>query len=296
MTHSPLLISGASGRLGQAVVQTLLKQKIHQQRPLILTTRTPEKLAMYQQPGVEIRQANFDEPAELASAFRSAKRMLLISTNLLDGTGKRVEQHRHAIDAARHAGTEQVVYTSFIQPLHGLPMPPARDHLATEALIQQSTMRYTILRNAFYYDMLMPQIREAIETGTVSSVSGNAAIAYIAREDCAKAAAQALITESKDMTFTLTGQTLNLRTFASRLGSLLNKPVTYQAINGEQKLEQYGKAGLPHAVAKLLVEIDQALLQGAMDIQTADFKRLTGLEPASPEDFIRQQLALDEWQ
>jgi len=287
-SHSPLLISGASGRLGQTVVQTLLQQGIQRQRQLILVTRSPEKLAIYQQPGVEIRQADFDVPAGLNNAFQGAKRMLLISTNLLDGT--RVQQHRHAIEAAMHVGIEHVVYTSFIQPLHGLPMPPASDHLATEKLLQQSGLRYTCLRNAFYYDMLLPMIQQAMITGTVSSATANAATAYIAREDCAKAAAQALVAETlQSATFTLTGETLAMQTLADNLSAWLNRRIEYLAISPAQKRHAFIKAGWPPAVVEVLVSIDQALSQGALDIQTADFKQLTGLAPQLLKDFVAQQ-------
>lgn len=294
MSHSPLLISGASGRLGQTVVQTLLQQGIQRQRPLILVTRTPEKLAIYQQPGVEIRQADFDVPAGLDHAFLGAKRMLLISTNVLDGTARRVQQHRHAIDAAVRAGIEHIVYTSFIQPLHGLPMPPARDHLATEKLLEQSGLRYTCLRNAFYYDMLLPIIEQARVTGTVSSATAHVATAYIAREDCAKVAAQALVAESLvSATFTLTGQTFSMQTLADSLSAFWDRHISYLEVSLEQKRHALIEAGWPPTVAEVFVSIDQALSQSALDIHTGDFRQLTGLEPKLLKDFIAQQRFVD---
>lgn len=291
MSNTPILISGASGRLGHTIVQTLIQRRIQHQRPLILTTRTPEKLAAYQQPGVEVRHADFDHPASLASAFRGAKRMLLISTNLLESTGKRVQQHRHAIEAARQAGISHVIYTSFIQPLHGLTMPPSVDHLATEALIKQSTLGYTFLRNAFYYDMLLPVVKQALATGTVLSATGNAATAYIARQDCAEAAAQALIAEETECrTLTLTGETLTMQTLIDRLTPIVSTPISYRSITLDQKLEEFISLGMPLSMAQLLVDIEKALSQGALDIQTTDLQQLTGKKPILVTDFMARQL------
>lgn len=293
MSHSPLLISGASGRLGQTVVQTLIAQGVHRQRHLILTTRTPEKLANYEQPGVEVRLADFDDPSELAYAFRGAARMLLISTNLLDGTGGRVQQHRHAIEAAQDADIRHVIYTSFIQPLHGYAMPPAMDHLATESLIKQSSMSYTVLRNAFYYDMLLPAFKQALTTGIISGATGSASTAYIARHDCGLAAARALISDSTSSeTFTLTGETINMQMLADVFSRLLSGSISYQPLSLAQKRTDLTNAGLSLATAELLVSIDSALAQGALEIESPDFRQLTGLHALSVQDFIAQQLAV----
>ncbi len=84
-----------------------------------------------------------------------------------------------------------------------------------------------------------------------------------------------------------------MQAFADQLAALLHIPIAYQAISEAQKLDGLSGAGLPPAVAQLLVRIDQALSQGALDIQTADFRRLTRLEPWPLADFITQQLASD---
>lgn len=104
--NETILVTGASGQLGRAVLRSLLKQG---QTRLIGTTRSPEKLADFAQKGVEIRAADFDQPDGLAEAFKGASRLLLIS-----GTeaGARVQQHKNAIDAAKKAGVKHIVYTS----------------------------------------------------------------------------------------------------------------------------------------------------------------------------------------
>jgi NAD(P)H dehydrogenase (quinone) len=294
MSNTPILISGASGRLGQTVIRNLIQQGIHQQRQLILVTRTPEKLATYEQYGVVIRYGDFNHPNSLPYAFNGVERILLISTDTLDISGKRVQQHRHAIEAVKKAGVNHVIYTSFIQPLHGLSMPPSQDHLATEELIKQSGLNYTILRNAFYYDMLLPLIKQAVTNGSLSSACGHTATAYIARDDCAKAAAQALISEvSACRTLTLTGETINMQTLVAKLSAILQKPILHREISLDQKLNDYINSGLPPAVAQVLRAIDNAILQGALDIQTTDFRTLTGTHPTSVTDFIVQQLEMN---
>jgi len=67
--------------------------------------------------GIEVRAADFDADGNaLATAFRGASRLLLISTDRLDVPGLRLAQHQRAIAAAVAAGVQHVVYTSMPSP------------------------------------------------------------------------------------------------------------------------------------------------------------------------------------
>ncbi|AXC14114.1 NADPH:quinone oxidoreductase 2 [Acidisarcina polymorpha] len=59
---------------------------------------------MYAKANVELRSADFNDPSTLVAAFAGVDRLLLISTNDLF-SGKRVQQHQNAIEAAVAACT-----------------------------------------------------------------------------------------------------------------------------------------------------------------------------------------------
>ena len=100
-----LLVTGASGKLGGAVVRHLLDTLQVPAERLIVTTRNPDSLADFAARGVTVRSADFDQPDMLATAFAGADRLLLVSTDALMEPGKRLAQHRAAVRAAtvRHA-------------------------------------------------------------------------------------------------------------------------------------------------------------------------------------------------
>ena len=108
-SSSTLFVTGASGQLGRRVVELLLEKKAG---PIIVGTRTPEKLASFAARGVEVRKADFADPKSLVAAFRGAQRLLLISTSALFPEGLRLSQHRAAVAAAVEAQVRHVVYTS----------------------------------------------------------------------------------------------------------------------------------------------------------------------------------------
>src|SRR2546422_693513 len=122
-----LLVTGASGRLGRRVVELLVDSRADR---LVATTRYPDRLGDLAKRGVIVRRADFDDPRSLAAAFAGADRLLLVSTDAIDAPGRRIEQHRAAIDAARAVGAGHVIYTSFAEPDPRFMV--AADHWATE--------------------------------------------------------------------------------------------------------------------------------------------------------------------
>jgi NAD(P)H dehydrogenase (quinone) len=186
-TASKLIITGASGQLGRATAAATLEY--WQAGDLILVTRRPESIDELAALGADVRFGNFDDPASLATAFAGGERMLLISATDLE---KRVGQHQRAIDAARTAGVRHVVYTSGLAPEPPNPAAVAPSHYATEQALAGSGLDWTVLRNSLYADYQVVVARNVIEQGKLVHNHGQGKVAYVAREDCARAAAAVL--------------------------------------------------------------------------------------------------------
>lgn len=152
-----IAISGASGKLGRLVVQSL--RRITDQ-PLVLLSRTPDASAGVSS-NVEPRSADFDVAAGLAEAMAGIDRLVLISTNALEPNGRRERQHRAAIEAAVAAGVRHIVYTSFLKADSSPLAAMTADHAATESMLAKSRIGYSILRNAFYDDLALQFLERA---------------------------------------------------------------------------------------------------------------------------------------
>ena len=184
-----IIVSGASGDLGRRITTLLLEQV--PASSLILLTRNPSSLRELADLGAEVRQADFDDGKSLQSAMRGGEVLMLISTLSI---GRRAIQHGNAIRAARAAGIGHIVYTSScgIQPQ--TPSLSGQEHHATEQLLQRSGLRYTILRNSWYADVI-PQLLllACLATGTLVMSTGDGLIAPVAKQDCARVAAGVLL-------------------------------------------------------------------------------------------------------
>ncbi len=165
-----LLVTGASGHLGKAVVAELRRLGA---KNVIAATRTPGKNPELAALGVEEREADFDRPETLQTAFRGVERLLLVSTDSLHAPGLRVKQHRAAVQAREERRCRAHLYTSIpnARPTVGHSIPD--DHFWTEAAIYESGLDWTILRNNLYAEVVLRFAQFAFKTGKLVSATNS---------------------------------------------------------------------------------------------------------------------------
>jgi NAD(P)H dehydrogenase (quinone) len=294
---STLLVTGASGHLGRLVLDFLTgpKSPVAKGTKIIATSRSPDKLKEYAQRGVDVRKGDFDDDIDaLAKTFAGAERMLMISTDSFTGPLSRTKQHTRALEAAAKTGTiKHVIYTGVVDAKTS-PLGLAEDHAATEVAIENSAFsaNHTILRNNFYAELLLGSLPPALASGQLYSAAGDGTIAYVARADCAKAAAHALASSfSGKRIVDVTGpDALSHKDVARLATELTGKPVAVVPVSVEQLAEGMKKAGLPPPVADLYAGIDVAVAKGALQRVGDGVRSLTGDAPQSVQDFLKANL------
>lgn len=286
MPKPALLVTGASGKLGRRVVELLLEQG---HTSIIAATRTPEKLADLAAKGVEVRQADFEDAGSLAKAFAGAERLLLISTDALSRPDQRIEQHTRAIIAAERAGVRHVLYTSLVNSTDPAnPSAVSLDHRMTEVALKASSLDYTILRNSIYAEMLLMSAPAAIASGKLIAATGEGAIGYVTREDCARAAAAVLAAHSTGRSIlNITGpEAVTSAELAKILSEISGKPVEYVPVGAQQLIEILKGSGMPDLYARVAVSFDQATAQGYLSVVSNSVLELSGQAPQSIRDFL----------
>jgi NAD(P)H dehydrogenase (quinone) len=280
-----ILVTGGSGHLARRVLELLLD---HGAGPLITTTRQPEKLSALATRGVSVRQADFTQPVEeLAARFRGARKMLLVSTNTLEGWGKRFEQHERAIRAALEAGIQHIVYTSLTFPYPNSPVPLAKDHYNTENLLRETGVEYTLLRNNIYAESLLFSLPAAVRTGKLRAAAADGRAAYVTREDCARAAAGALLHGETRCVYEISGpHALSFADLAATASRLTGRPVVYEPVEPDVLRTELLASGMDPMLAELWLGFDRAIAEGLMDLVTRDAERLSGRPPQRVEDFL----------
>lgn len=282
-----LLVTGASGHLGQRVLHHLLETvKVPAER-IVATTRNPDRLAALAARGVSVRPADFDDPALLAAAFRGVDRLLLISTDVLDRPGHRLVQHKAAVEAAAKAGVGHVVYTSMPGPQTSAVLF-APDHAGTEAALAASGLPgWTVLRNHWYFENIFHALPSILATGQWFAASGTGGLAHIARDDLALAAATALAGGSEGKTvLTLSGARAYTTAELADLIGKAAKPIQVIQVPVEGLVQGMVGAGLPEPVARVFASFDENTAKGGFGEVTGDFKALTGRDPQPFEAWL----------
>jgi NAD(P)H dehydrogenase (quinone) len=281
-----LAITGASGQLGRRTAELVLAQCAP--RDLILATRKPAALADFASRGADVRYANFDEPASLRAAFAGAERLLLISATDLQ---RRVAQHRAALDAAKAAGVRHVIYTSGSKPAPPNPAVVAPSHYATEQALAASGLAWTVLRNSLYADYQVAEAQRAIEMGVLVHNRGAGSVAYVAREDCAAAAAAVLLQRGHDAAvYDVTGgEKYTADALAALYAELGGRRVEARAVDDAAFV-----AGLVGAAAddhlrygaELLASFGRAIREGYLDVRSDAVAKLTGRRPRTLREVL----------
>ncbi|MER5870375.1 SDR family oxidoreductase [Streptomyces sp. NPDC002044] len=272
-----IVVTGATGALGRLVVEELL-DRVPADRVAVVV-RDPAKAADLSGRGVEVRVADYDDPAALAGAFRAGDRVLLISGNQI---GRRVAQHTAVLEAARAAGVAQLAYTGVL----GGPEADfdlAAEHRATERAVLDSGVPYTFLRNGWYHENYTAQLPAALEQGTVVASAGGGRVASAARADYAAAAAVALTGEGHlNRAYELSGDTAwSLAEYTAELSAQSGREVTYTDVPAAEHLAALTGAGVPEPFAAILVDVDAAIARGRLAGTSGDLARLIG-RPTTP--------------
>jgi NAD(P)H dehydrogenase (quinone) len=279
-----VVVTGASGNLGRLVAEELLERMPPSE--VVLVTRHPEAIADLGERGATVRRGDFDEPDSLVPAFEGGDRMLLISTLAV---GRRVPQHRAAIEAASAAGIGHLVYTSFPKPVADHPVGPiATEHGETEAILHASGLTWTVLRNATYAELQVPPGALAIAGGKLYTNAGDGRLASVSRRDCARAAAAVMTTDGHEgKTYDVTGQeALSQTELAGLLSDVSGRPIELIPMGDKMLTWGLSRNGAPKPIARAIVAFGKAVREGYYDVVDPAVSTLTGAPPRSLRDVL----------
>lgn len=272
-----MLVTGATGKLGSKVVETLLKTVPASQ--LVVSVRNPEKADGLRARGVEVRHGDFDQPETLDAAFAGIDRLLIISA---DGDNEtRIRQHTDAVAAAERAQVKFIAYTSLGNARESklFLAPP---HQATEEAILKTGIPYSFLRNNWYLENEISSIQGVIAGAPWVTSAGSGKVGWALQQDYAEAAATVLAGNGHENTvYELSGKLLTQEELASAIGTALGKEVSVQQVDDDTYADIMKGAGVPEFILPFLVGIQQGIRNGELEVESNDFEKLLG-RPATP--------------
>ncbi|MFJ9123447.1 NAD(P)H-binding protein [Streptomyces sp. NPDC102340] len=282
-----IVVTGATGGLGSATVEHLLKRLPADQ--IGVSVRDVAKAQHLANRGVRVRQGSYEDPAALRDSFAGAEQVLVVSGN--DPTADMVGLHRNAIEAAVAAGARRILYTSQQGAVPGNPYPASDIHIATEAILGDCGVAWTALRNGAYGPLdqvLGPWQR----TGEIAQPA-DGPVPYTDRNDVAEAAAAILAGHrSFDGPVTLTAPTaVTFDDVAKIASALTGRTINHIVLDDEQWVANQITTGVPEQAARFMLTWYQAGRAGYFAQPDPLLAELLDREPRSIADRLAADIA-----
>lgn len=279
MTALPeLAITGATGAVGGMVAAELAERDI----PFRMVVRDLDS-APNLVGAVSVVASDFGAGEEMTEALDGADTLFLVSGREAED---RLERHRTAVDAARRAGVERIVYLSFLGAAPDSVFTLGRQHFATEQHIKASGVRYTFLRDSMYADFV-PYF--AGQDGVIRGPAGDGAVSWITRADVAATVVAVLTQPGHDgMTYSNTGpEALTLAETAAVLERVTERPISYHEETVEEAWESRRPTGAPEWEIEGWISSYLAIATGEISGVSDSVERTTGHPPQALEPFLR---------
>ncbi|OAE03432.1 SDR family oxidoreductase [Arthrobacter sp. OY3WO11] len=283
-----IVITGATGQLGRHVIEALLERNVPA-REIVAAGRSVEKLADLAGRGVQVRAMDYADASSVAGALKGARKVLLISGSEV---GRRVEQHRTVIEAAKAQGVELLAYTS-IANADSTGMKLAAEHQATEAILKESGVPFVLLRNGWYLENYTDQLPGTVAQGALAGSAGDGKVSGAARADYAHAAAAVLVAEGHaGNVYELGGdEAFSMADLAAEFSAATGKTITYNDLPAQEYTGLLTGVGVPETFAEILADSDLGIARGDLLVSSGDLRRLIGRPATSLAEAVRAAAA-----
>ena len=278
-----IAITGATGQLGQHVIESLLKTVPASQ--IVAIVRNPAKATALSQQGITVRQADYSDEAAFTTALQGIDKLLLISSSEV---GQRAPQHRNVINAAKAAHVKFIAYTSLLHA-DTSPLGLADEHVATEQMLAESGIAYVLLRNGWYTENYLASAPAALEHGVFIGAADEGKIASATRADYAAAAARVISEDGHaGKTYELAGDAgWTLSQLAAELAKQSGKKVVYQNLSEADFAAALKGVGLPAGLADMLADSDTGASKGGLFDDSHTLSKLIGRPTTSLADSVK---------
>jgi uncharacterized protein YbjT (DUF2867 family) len=280
---APILVIGALGNVGEEVVMELLAKG----KPVRAADIDIEKIKEKFGTDVEAVFFDFTNPKTYPPTFRGIEKMFLMRPPHLANIKRDMLP---AIQAAREAGIQQVVFLSLI----GIEKAKFVPHYKVEQALQELNFETSFLRCSFFMQNLNTTHRKEIqERNEIFVPVGNAKTSFVDVRDIGAVAATVLENESLlNKHYDLTGsEALDYWQVAKIFSRALNREIAYRNPNPIYFFFESIRRGAKFGFALVTTGLYTSTRFGMADAVTDEVEKIIGRKPISFEQYIQEYKA-----
>lgn len=273
ITQRTILVTGATGRQGGAVVRHL-RQRGFPVRALTRNPSQPKARTLLNQ-GVDVVRGDFDDPASLTNALDGVHGIFAVHTFTEGGVETEVRHGKAMVDAAARARISHYVYSSVGGADRRSGVPHFESKFRVEEHLRQRGMKYTILRPVFFMENWLGMASQ-LQAGEIAlPLSPDRTLQQVAVDDIGAFAALAFEHAGRwqDRAIELAGDERTLPEVAALFSTVLGREVRYTPIPFDQFEQRAG-----NEMARMWRWFEEAGYQADITELRGIYPRLTTFE------------------
>jgi uncharacterized protein YbjT (DUF2867 family) len=277
MSAPTLAVTGSTGAVGGHVARLLADTGAAQR----LLVRTPSKAPTLHD--AVVHPFSYAEREQSLVALDGVETVFMVSGAENE---HRLDEHRAFVDAARDAGVQHLIYTSFLGAAEDSVFTLGRDHWVTEEHIKASGMHWTFLRDSFYADF-MPMT--AGDDGVIRGPAGDGRVSVVTQLDVARSAVAVLgdTAAHRGAAYDITGpEALTFAEIAATISAATGRDVTFHDETVDEARASRAPYGVPDWQVEAWVSTYTAIRDGEVARVSDDVERLTGTGPTSLAELL----------
>ena len=283
-----ILITGATGFLGAAIVENLLKTL--EPKELAIYARNAAKAKKWKDLGLSVRIGDFKNVEALKAGMREITKIVLIPTSDKDS----FNQHKNVIDVSTQAKINHLFYVggAINHNVRATRLGPLKDaYFATENYIRQSGIAYTMIQNGFYAEVIPFFVGERLPVNSVIFPSGEGKASFAKREEMGEAIANIILMGQKvNASYTLTGNhAYSFGEIAEILGELTGKKIGFENPQPKDFVKQLRQYGIDKQHASIAAHFAALIKNNEFSICDSTLEQVLGRTPTSLKDYLADQ-------
>ncbi|MFL6325199.1 MAG: SDR family oxidoreductase [Nitrososphaeraceae archaeon] len=288
-----ILVTGATGTVGNEVVKQLLAAKGQREEDIIVKAAARSANDdTFRNLGVQIAQLDYNKPDTLSTALRGVNKVFLLTpfqSNMVDLT-------LNLVNEAKNVGVKHIVKQSVLGADAEQEITSSRLHRQAEKIIEESAIPFTFLRPNFFMQNFVTFYSHFIKTqGAFYVPAGDAKASFVDVRDIAAVAVQVLSGSSKNgetkhirKAYDITGgEALSYGQAAEILSKEIGKKVNYVNISDEDARKGMKDMGADEWTINSMIELFGITRAGYLSEISTAVEQVTGNKPITFSQFAR---------
>ncbi|GAB4395627.1 MAG: NAD-dependent epimerase/dehydratase family protein [Microscillaceae bacterium] len=281
-----ILILGASGNIGRAVLSHLSPDKAEIYAGLISEEEIPKISSFPAKPIL----VNFMDANSLQQVLEGMTRVFLV-TPLMPNPEQATAM---LIEAANHQGIKHIVRSTAAGADSKSPYTFLRLAGLSEELLKDSGIPYIIIRpGTFLQNFINWSATTTKSQHAFYQAIADARMCMLDLDNLGEVVALSMQYDAHlNQTYTLSGHIYRQTEIAEILSELLNRKISYVPVSQVQYQQSLEESQTPAWMIEALSGLNEATIQGLLEIYSDDYQKITGKAYTTAQEFLARHLPM----